>query len=123
SSASTGSATVTLADGFLDGYGGLAECRRGELGRGAAQVRGDHLRVAPHGIRCAAGDHPAELEHDDLVADPEYEAHVVVDEHHRLAVVRQLPQPPAELLALARVQAGGRLVEAHDARRDTERPG
>ena len=33
--------------------------------------------------RRAAGDHRAELEHDELVADPEHEPHVVVDEQDR----------------------------------------
>ena len=77
--------------------------------------------IAADDLRRAARDHLAELEHDHLVADPEHEAHVVVDEQHRLAAVHERAQPPAELLALACVETGRRLVEAHDARLRDER--
>ena len=87
------------------------------LPRYAAMTRG----VAADDVRRAARDDLAELEHDDLVADPEHEAHVVVDEQHRLAGVDEAPEPAAELLALVRVEPGRRLVEAHDARLRDER--
>ena len=57
----------------------------------------------------AARDHLAELEHDDLVADPEHEAHVVVDEQHRLAAVgeaRAGAGPSSSLSCVSRPAAG-----------------
>ncbi len=62
--------------------------------------------------RACPGDRLSELEHHDLVADAEHEAHVVVDQQHRQAGVGDRPQLATELGALLGVEAGGRLVEA-----------
>src|SRR6185312_17371144 len=73
STASTASATGLLAGGEPRG--------------GTAEVGTDHPRVVANDVGGAAGDHLAELQHDHLVADPEHEPHVVVDQQHRLPVV------------------------------------
>src|SRR5581483_9906009 len=104
----TSSGMLGLPGGRLRG-GGIEDggC---QLGRRAAEIGGDHLRVAADGLRRAAGDYLSELEHDHFVADPEHEAHVVVDEQHRLAGVDEAAQSSAELTALLCVQSGRGLV-------------
>ena len=57
------------------------------------------LRVAADLLRGALGDDLAELEHHHAVADAEDQAHVVLDEQHRLALVGEAAQGDAELLA------------------------
>ena len=51
-----------------------------------------------------------------------HEPHVVVDQQRRGARVRDLPEPLAEVLALARVEAGRGLVEAEEPRLHRDRP-
>ena len=82
-----------------------------------AQVRLDDARIAAHLVRRACRDDLAELEHDDAVADAHDEAHVVVDQERRRPGVRDPPEPLTEVLALARVEPGRRLVEAQEPRR------
>ena len=69
------------------------------------------------------GDHLAELQHDDAVADAEHEAHVVVDQQDRRASVDDLAQVAAEGDRLLRVEAGGRFVEAQQLGACGQRPG
>ena len=92
-----------------------------ELGGRAAEVGLDHARVAADDFGRPVRDHLAELEHDHVVGDPEHEPHVVIDQEHRRARVDDLAQVPPELLALPRVEAGGRLVEAEEPRLRCER--
>src|SRR4051794_18919565 len=61
----------------------------------------------------ALDHHGAVVHHRDPVGDPERDVHVVLDEHHGdVAVERE--QQLREELALARREAGGRLVEHDD---------
>ena len=81
-----------------------------------AEVRADHLRIAADGLRRPVRDDLAELEHDDVVGDGQDEAHVVIDEQRRRALVDGLAQMAAERFALERVEPGGGLVEAEQPR-------
>ena len=76
------------------------------------EVGGDHLGVGAHVARRADRDHLAELEHDDAIADPEHEPHVVIDQQDRRAAIHDLAQVSAEPDRLPGVEPGGRLVEA-----------
>ena len=71
---------------------------------------------AADGLRRPVCDDLAELEHDDVVGDGQDEAHVVIDEQRRRALVDGLAQMAAERFALERVESGGRLVEAEQTR-------
>ena len=65
----------------------------------------------------AVGDLLAVVEHDDVVGDPHDDAHVVLDQQHRDAVlVADEAQQLVQLGGFARVEAGGRLVEAEQRR-------
>ena len=92
-----------------------------DLGGRAAQVGLDHARIAAHFGGRTGRDQLAELEHEDLVADAQHEAHVVVDQEHRRAAVGEPAQPAPELGALARVQPGRRLVQAQQPRAHRDR--
>src|SRR5580700_4549944 len=87
-----------------------------QVGAVLAQVGRDDLRVPADDLGRALGDDLAELEHHHPVADAEDQAHVVLDEEHRLALVGEAAQGDAEFLALGAVQAGGRLVQAEQRR-------
>ena len=77
----------------------------------------------------AVGDLDAVVEHDDVVGDLHHHRHVVLDQQDRGGVVvADRQQQLVELGALARIEAGGRLVEAEQHRigahgaRDLEPP-
>ena len=76
--------------------------------RRAAEVGGDRPRVVADLRRRAAGDDLAEVEHDDLVADAEHEAHVVVDEQHGHAPSGSARRcrPSSSLSSVSRPAAG-----------------
>ena len=56
-------------------------------------------------------DDLAEVEHIDVVADVQHQAHVVIDQEQTDAEVEKAAQVLSELLALLRIKAGGRFVE------------
>ncbi len=92
--------------------GGGAHTGALQLAGRRPEIGGDHVRIEAHLGGRAGGDHLAELDHDDPVADAEHEAHVVVDEQGRRATVDDLAQLTTEHHRLVGVEAGGRLVEA-----------
>ena len=84
---------------------------------GVAEVRVAHRRVAADLRRRAAGDHRAEVDHDDPVAGRHHQAHVVLDEEHaHVALVGEPPDEAGQLGALVLVEPGGGLVEHHHRR-------
>ncbi len=91
--------------------------------RAGAEIGLDHRGIALHLGRCALGDLAAELDHVDVVADVEHEAHVVVDEEDRHPGVDDPSQPPTEFERLLGVEAGRGLVHAHELRLRGEGPG
>ena len=65
----------------------------------------------------AVGDLLAVVEHDDVVGDLHHHAHVVLDEEDRdLVLAADEAEELVEFGRLARVEAGGRLVEAEEQR-------
>ena len=103
---------------------------RGSLDSGALQlagrrteVGGDHVRVDAHLGGRAGGDHLAEFDDDDPVADAEHEAHVVVDQQGRRASVDDPAQLTPEDHRLVGVESRGRLVEAQQLGARGQRPG
>src|SRR3954471_10145334 len=78
------------------------------------QVGGDHRVVVADLRGRSLRDHAPEVEHHDVVADAEHEAHVVIDEQHGHARVGQCAQMAAELGALVGVQSGGGLIHQHE---------
>ena len=64
----------------------------------------------------ALGDDAPEVEHVDVVAHVEHQAHVVVDEEHGHVAFEEVTEVVAEQLALGGVEAGGRLVEQQQLR-------
>ena len=79
---------------------------------GHPQVGGDDLRVLADLGGQPVGDLAAELEHHDPVGDAHHQPHVVLDQQHRVAVVADLADQVHQRGLLARVEPGGRLVEA-----------
>jgi hypothetical protein len=86
------------------------------------EVGGHDARVASHLVGRPGGDHLAELQHDDPVADVHHEPHVVVDEEGRGPGVGELPEPLAEILALVRVEPRRGLVQAEEPGLHRDRP-
>ncbi len=73
--------------------------------------------IVPDLARRAVGDLGAVVEHDDMVGDLHHHRHVVLDQQDGGAVLlADREQQRVELEALARVEAGGRLVEAEQHR-------
>ena len=108
----------------------LGPARRGvaELGghlgrRRRAEIGLDDRRIALDLRRCALGDLAAELDHVDVVADVQDEAHVVIDEEDRHAGVDDPPQSPTEFERLVGVEAGGGLVHADELAAARRAPG
>src|SRR3954452_5700915 len=88
-----------------------------------AQVRADPLLVAQHLGGRPGGDELAEVEHGGDLAARRDEAHVVVDEdHERTHVLGDAADDSAEMRGLLVGQAGGGLVEQHEARLADDRP-
>ena len=84
---------------------------------GDAEIGGDHLGVVAHRVGRAVGDLDAVVEHDDVVGNLHHHRHVVLDQQDRDVVfVADGEQELVELGALARIEAGGRLVEAEQHR-------
>ena len=84
---------------------------------GVAEVRVAHRLVAADLRGRAAGDHAAEVDHDDAIAGRHHEAHVVLDEEHaHVALVGEPPDEARELGALVLVEPGRGFVEHHDRR-------
>ena len=81
-----------------------------------AEIGGDDGRVGAHLGRRAVADLLAVVQHDDVVGDPHHHAHVVLDQQQRAAVVADAQQQLVELVGLARVEAGGRFVQAQQHR-------
>ena len=72
----------------------------------------------------AVGDLAAVVEHDDVVGDAHHDAHIVLDQQDAdLLLVADREQQLAELGQFARVEPGGRLVEAQQARPGAQRAG
>ena len=90
---------------------------------GHPQVGGDDLRVVADLGRPALGDLPAELQHDDPVADAHDQPHVVLDEQHGDAGVADLADQVEQRRLLGRVEPGRRLVQAQQRRLGGQRPG
>ncbi len=71
----------------------------------------------------AFGDHPSAVQHDDAVAEPHDQRHVVVDHQQAdsglVAKPREIAQ---ELVGFGRVHSGRRLVEQQVARPERQRP-
>ena len=70
-----------------------------------AQVGVEHRFVGLNLGRGAAGDHLAEVQHDDPSTHPHHQRHVVLDHQDRHAVGGQLQQKLAEALGLGLVLA------------------
>ena len=68
-------------------------------------------------------DHPAAVEHDDAVADPAGEVHLVRHHDHGHALVGQRLHDAQHLAHRLRIERRGRLVEQHQLRRHRERAG
>ena len=62
------------------------------------------------------GDRPSEVQHQDAVADGHHHLHVVLDQQDGHALVPDAPDQADQLLALALVHAGGRLVQEEEPR-------
>src|SRR3954447_14212370 len=88
-----------------------------------SQVRRDDRRVVPHLVRCALGDLPTELQHDDAVGHPHHQAHVVFDEQDRHAGVADPADQLQQILLLRRGEAGRGLVQTQQRRIGGKRPG
>ncbi len=58
----------------------------------------------------------AVVEHDDVVGDAHHHAHVVLDQQQRTAGFADFAEQRRQFLALARIEPGGRLVEAQQHR-------
>src|SRR5437773_9943522 len=91
------------------------------LGMRLPEIRGNDRGILAYDGVAALGDHPALLQHDDLVGELGDHTHVVLDEHYGPARVRlsnQVDRAPDVLDAHAR----GRLVQQKQARveRDCE---
>src|SRR5260370_551777 len=88
------------------------------------QVGLDDARVGLHFARGAFGDHAAEVEHDDAIADSHDQVHVVLDNQQSQVEVgvkaAQLLRQPVDLLMS---QPSGGLVQEQEAGRRDERPG
>src|SRR5258706_14152547 len=87
------------------------------------QVSRDHARVVTDLGRDPLGDLLAELQDYDPVADPHHQAHVVLDEQHGHPGIADLADQREEVRLLRRVEAGGRLVQADQARPGGQRAG
>src|SRR5215510_9797308 len=77
-----------------------------------AEIGRDHPGIVANLIRRAVCDLLAVVEHDDVVGNLHHHGHVVLDQKDRgRMLVPDLVQIAAELGALIRIEAGGRLVE------------
>ena len=75
------------------------------------EIGGDHLRIGSDARGIAIGDLAAIVEDDDVVGDLHDDAHVVLDEQDRDAVlVADRAQKLVELGRFAGIEAGRRLV-------------
>ena len=84
---------------------------------GDAEIGGDDLRIVAHLRRRAVGDLDAVVEHDDMVGNLHHDRHVVLDQQDRgVVVVADRAQERVEIGRFARIEAGGRLVEAEQHR-------
>ena len=72
--------------------GGRGAEQRARVTRAAPEVGGEHRRVALHLGRRAAGEQRPEVEHVDVRAHLHHQLDVVLDEHHRDALGRELAQ-------------------------------
>src|SRR5579884_4313432 len=89
-----------------------------------AEIRGDDVGVAAHHVGRAAGDHPAEVEHVDVVAEGEHEVDVVLDDQHAEVVpAADAAEEVRELPGLLAPDARGRLVEQQEPGIGAERAG
>ena len=68
-------------------------------------------------------DHPAAVEHDDAVADPAGEVHLMGHHDHGHALIGQRLHDAQHLAHRLRIERRGRLVEQHQRRRHRERAG
>ena len=80
------------------------------------EVGVEDARVALHLRRGALGDLAAAVEHDHGVAEAHHERHVVLDDEEREPFGVQAADVALDRLDQHRVDAGGRLVEQHEAR-------
>src|SRR6516164_9274991 len=81
-----------------------------------SQVGGDDRWVFTDRRRYAVGDLPTELQHHDTVGDAHHQPHVVLDQQYGVPVVPDLLDQFDQSGFLARVETGGRLVEAQQLR-------
>src|SRR4029077_13424339 len=79
------------------------------------EIGGYHSRVAAHLVGRALRDLAAEVEHRDHPAQAHDQLHVVLDQHHRHPARADGPDQLGPGVALAPVQARGRLVEQEPA--------
>ena len=117
--------TIPLAASFASVISRLhGPCfRSGGLVCAGTEIGGDDAGIASHLPRRVVGDDVPELQHDHPVADAQHEPHVVLDQQHGLPLIGQRAQALAKLRALRRVQAGGGLIQAQQARPGGERAG
>jgi hypothetical protein len=84
---------------------------------GGAEIGVDHGGVAPHRLGRAVGDHPAEVEHHDVVGQAHHRFHVVVDQQHGGAAFGDdAADQRRHLPPFVRVHARHRLVEQQQPR-------
>ena len=85
--------------------------------RHLAEIGQQHPRIVQHLAGRAFGDHLAGIEHDGAVAEAPHQPHVVLDQQDRqAALAAQCEHQVREVLDLAFVEAGDRLVEQQVAR-------
>ncbi len=108
---------------LLGGRGGIdGGSRLGSFVARLAEVSGDHLRVRADVCRPAASQQLAKVEHVDVIADTQDQAHVVVDQEHRyVEPVANSLQEFGETPRFIGVQSCRRLVEQKERRAHRQR--
>jgi hypothetical protein len=72
------------------------------------------MRVVANLFARAGSDHLAELEHDNVIGDPEYQPHVVVDQQYGRPSVHNVAKPPTKLFAFFGIETSRGLVQTKD---------
>ena len=101
--------TMSRADHAADG-GNLDPPAAGEIVPRKTLLHGDHFRQRSGGHYSAATYARPRPEIDDMVGSP-HRVFVVLDDHHRVALVAKLGQRFQQLVVVTGMQADGRLVE------------
>jgi hypothetical protein len=89
-----------------------------------AEIGRNHLWIVLHGFGVSVGDLLAIVEHHDVVGDFHNHAHVVFDQQDGgVMIPADILQQLVQFGRFARVEAGGRLVQAQKVRPGAHRPG